>query len=113
MTPPHGSETPGGTTTFGVGPARASTLADRAGFLTEGFAPHSCQTCGLSVLVRKTSQAHTSIQWTDSADRCPNYQGPGLMGCRQLSESIAAAAKAGDISVRDEVPDTLAQQESK
>lgn len=94
---------PGGTTTYGE-PARPETLADRADFLTVGLRPISCRTCAVSVLVKKNSRKHTSIQWTsDATADCPvfadgvaNGRHPALMDtCPNLSETIAAAADDG------------------
>lgn len=103
MTAQLGSEFPGGTTTFGVGPACAETLADRARFLTEGLAPVACRSCGTEVLVRKNSHDQTSIQWTaDAASACPNYAGPRWTGCAKLSDSITQAAKTGRITILDQ-----------
>ncbi|MDV6014183.1 hypothetical protein [Haloechinothrix sp. LS1_15] len=83
-------------------------MADRRAFLTDGFAPVNCHSCGTGVLVRKNSEKHTSIQWTsDPAVSCPVYAelvaeggNTALMDtCARLSDSIAAAVASGEISV--------------
>lgn len=93
-------------TTFGV-PARPETLAERREFLSAGFTPLACATCGTSVLVKKNSSRHTSIQWTcDPAAHCPRYaeRTDGVRTalpdtCERLSETIARAAAEGRIEV--------------
>ena len=58
-------------------PARAArlrtyTALDRETYTRAGFQPVECRSCGTSVSVRKNSEKHTSIQWTDGSDRnCP------------------------------------------
>ena len=82
MTAQLDTEFPGGTTTFGEGPASAGTLADRMLYLTGGLEPVACRNCSTTVLVRKNSPNQTSIQWTtDPAVSCPAYTGPGWARC--------------------------------
>lgn len=97
----------GGRTTFGI-PVRPETLAERTEFLADGFVPLACQACGTSVLVKKNSRKHTSIQWTsDPATSCPRYAERVAAGertalldtCEQLQESITRAATDGRIEV--------------
>lgn len=99
-------EPPGGRTTFGEPTARAETLADRRAFLSEGLRPHECASCGTCVLVKKNSPKHTSIQWlTDAATSCPvfaervaNDGHTALLDtCERLGESIARAARDGEL----------------
>ncbi|MFC4001031.1 hypothetical protein ACFS2C_08275 [Prauserella oleivorans] len=80
------------------------TLADREEFLTAGLVPVACRSCATTVLVKKNSPEHTSIQWTTDASRsCPVFaekvaQGvhPALLDtCDRLRESIAEAAREG------------------
>ena len=58
-------------------PARAARLhsytdLDRETYTRAGFQPVECRACGAGAQVRKNSEKHTSIQWTDSSDRaCP------------------------------------------
>jgi hypothetical protein len=86
-------------TTFGV-PARPETLADRREFLTSGLRPVRCTACGTTVLVKKNSPKHTSVQWTSDAGDCPVLAAAGpssarVETCDRLAESIRAAARAG------------------
>lgn len=82
----------------------AATLADRHAYLESGLRPVTCQACRNEVLVRKTSLAQTSIQWTTEAVRCcpefAAYAATGrptalLAGCHALRDSIDAAARDG------------------
>ena len=58
-------------------PARAARLhgdtdLDRETYTRAGFQPVECRSCGACVSVRKNSEKHTSIQWTEGSDRtCP------------------------------------------
>lgn len=58
-------------------PARAARLhsytdLDRETYTRAGFQPVECRSCGTCVSVRKNSEKHTSIQWTEGSDRqCP------------------------------------------
>ncbi|MFF5992463.1 hypothetical protein [Prauserella flavalba] len=83
---------------------RAETLADRREFLTGGLVPVACRSCATTVLAKKNSPQHTSIQWTtDAATSCPVFaekvaEGvhPALLDtCEKLRESIAEAAREG------------------
>lgn len=83
---------------------RSDTLADREEFLTAGLRPVACRTCATTVLVKKNSPQHTSIQWTtDAATACPVFaekvaEGthPALLDtCERLHESIAEADREG------------------
>ncbi|MCU1687685.1 MAG: hypothetical protein JWQ81_8424 [Amycolatopsis sp.] len=77
-------------------------------FLTGGLRPVSCRDCGTRVLVKKNSEAHTSIQWmTDAASSCPFFAEQASAGvntalldtCGELGESIAEAVGAGLLEV--------------
>ncbi|MEU3270763.1 hypothetical protein ABZ639_07935 [Saccharomonospora sp. NPDC006951] len=83
---------------------RAETRSDTEEFLTEGLRPVSCHACATTVLVKKNSPKHTSIQWTtDAGTSCPVFAErvadgthPALLDtCDQLRESIGAAAREG------------------
>jgi hypothetical protein len=77
-------------------------------FLSGGLRPHRCRDCGTCVLVKKNSWQHTSIQWTtDAAKSCPVFADHAAAGgntalrstCERLTESIAEAARSGDLEV--------------
>ncbi|KZB84456.1 hypothetical protein [Amycolatopsis regifaucium] len=77
-------------------------------FLTAGLRPLACRTCGTTVLVKKNSVQHTSIQWTtDAAKSCPVFAAQAASGartalldtCANLSDSIGAAVKDGLLEV--------------
>lgn len=98
-------------TTLGQSGARAESLADRGDFLTGGLVPHACHSCGTTVLVKKNSPKHTSIQWTsDAASSCPVYAARAQGGthtalldtCPHLSESIRKAVADGELGVDGE-----------
>ncbi|PXY33657.1 hypothetical protein [Prauserella endophytica] len=64
----------------------------------------ACRSCATTVLVKKNSPQHTSIQWTtDAATSCPVFaekvsEGahPALLDtCERLRDSIADAAREG------------------
>ncbi|GAA1224971.1 hypothetical protein GCM10009676_03380 [Prauserella halophila] len=83
---------------------RAQTRADREEFLTAGLVPVDCHACATTVLVKKNSPEHTSIQWiTDAATSCPVLAERVAHGtpaaragtCERLRESITAADRDG------------------
>lgn len=83
---------------------RAQTRADRQEFLTAGLVPVDCHTCATTVLAKKNSPEHTSIQWiSDAATSCPILAERVAAGtpaaragtCEHLRESIAAAERDG------------------
>lgn len=63
--------------------------------------PVSCSSCARTVLVEKFSAVHTSIQWTDDAQQCPQMRathecggvafGARSRGCAELRASIDQA----------------------
>ena len=81
--------------------------AERQRFLTGGLRPVRCAGCGVSVLVKKNSPAHTSIQWTSRpADSCPVFadaDGPSALldTCPKLADSIGDAVREGTLAVAD------------
>lgn len=86
-------------TTLGQ-PTGPETLADRREFLTSGLRPVRCTSCGTSVLVKKNSPKHTSVQWTSDASDCPELaaaEQPSarVQTCAKLADSIRAAARSG------------------
>ncbi|AHH98488.1 hypothetical protein GCM10010174_70810 [Kutzneria viridogrisea] len=82
-----------------------STRADIQRQLTEGLVPHNCRSCATTVLVKKNSLAHTSVQWTgEPAASCPEFAAAGQSSalvpmCGRLRESIARAVLDGTIPV--------------
>ena len=67
----------------------------------------NCNTCGNRVLVEKYSDAHTSIQWLDEADKvCPEFAetrgmtpGPWTPTCHKLRESIDDLTLSGQLGL--------------
>lgn len=74
--------------------------AERQQFLTGGLRPVRCEGCGMSVLVKKNSPAHTSIQWTrEAAAGCAEFAAAGgssalIDTCHTLRDSIDATVLA-------------------
>ncbi|BDD84428.1 hypothetical protein TPB0596_41910 [Tsukamurella pulmonis] len=100
-------------TMFGEPVTQPATVADREGFLTDGFTPLNCGTCGVAVQVRKNSREQTSIQWCGSARECAVFAADGAGSalratCPRLMESITRAAKLGEVPVPTDAaaPDT-------
>ena len=107
-------------TMFGEPVTQPATVADREGFLTDGFTPLNCGTCGVAVQVRKNSREHTSIQWCGSALECTVFATDGAGSalratCPRLMESITRAAKLGEVPVQTDVapPDTDQEKQKK
>lgn len=89
---------------------RESTRAEIHDFLTRGLAAVDCRSCANRVLVRKTSHAHTSVQWiSDPATSCPEFAARVAAGelsaridtCPKLRASIEHAVADGRIEVPD------------
>jgi uncharacterized cysteine cluster protein YcgN (CxxCxxCC family) len=74
-------------------PVRESTR-----YLTEGLRPHVCDGCGTTVLVKKNSLQHTSVQWQSATSACA-YLSPSVSGCPALRDSIDQAVRDGTIEV--------------
>ncbi|MFD4407749.1 hypothetical protein ACFWPH_33795 [Nocardia sp. NPDC058499] len=59
----------------------------------------ACERCGQRVLIEKFSAAHTSVQWTGDASRCPviTARGRGMghqeRGCEVLHRTIDRAVR--------------------
>ena len=70
-------------------------------YLTEGLRPHTCAGCGTTVLVKKNSHQHTSVQWQSDTSRCPRLA-PLVSGCAALRDSIDRAVRDGEIEVPDD-----------
>ncbi|MET9325310.1 hypothetical protein [Tsukamurella sp. NPDC003166] len=91
-------------TMFGEPVTTPTTVADREGFLTDGFTALNCGTCGVAVQVKKNSREQTSIQWCGSARECTVFAADGAGSalratCPRLMESITRAAKLGEVPV--------------
>jgi hypothetical protein len=88
---------------------REQTERDRSEYLYAGLRSLRCDRCAAQVLVKKNSHSHTSIQWLDSSDTCPEFaehaaQGENtalLESCPFLRDSIDHAVRSGVIEVRD------------
>ena len=92
-------------------PSRAETLADRALYTESNLQEVPCMDCTARVLVRKNSEHHTSIQWTQEAVQdCTSFakmsqqEGgrPVHAGCPRLNKSIEEAVREGAVSVGSE-----------
>lgn len=88
----------------------AATRLEAREFLEAGLRPVDCVSCGTCVRVRKTSAAHTSVQWTcDPAAHCPEFAARVAAGersaridtCPKLRASIELAVAGGLIEVPD------------
>ncbi|MGB3771484.1 MAG: hypothetical protein WBF79_16795 [Rhodococcus sp. (in: high G+C Gram-positive bacteria)] len=86
----------------------SDTAADRHTYLEDGFLELRCRRCATAVLVRKSTDIQTSVQWTGSArEECPEIEAevargrhPGLVdGCLELRATVADAVAAGDVTI--------------
>ncbi len=69
----------------------------------------SCRSCGTEVLVRKNSQAQTSVQWRAGSESCAEFAERLLAGgpprtvimptCLRLRDSIEDAVRTGVLPV--------------
>ena len=73
--------------------------------------PLDCAQCGQRVLIEKFSVAHTSVQWTDGARRCPVIASHNCgvehqeRGCDVLRRRIDRAVREGALpETRIELP---------
>ena len=89
-------------------PTRPETLEDRALYTRTRLVEVACQECRERVMVRKNSEHHTSIQWTQEAvagcavfAELEHRSGgrPVHSGCPQLLSSIEAAVRDGVVPV--------------
>ena len=89
----------------------AGTAAEKRRYVDEGLTPVTCERCATTVLVRKNSAKHTSVQWrTDAVSSCPEIAAqvaagsPSalVLGCPYLQDSIAAAVASGALVVPDD-----------
>lgn len=83
---------------------------DRRIYLDDGFVPVQCRRCAAEVLVRKSTDVQTSVQWTGSAKvLCPEIEAavgtgrhPGLVdSCLSLRATVAEAVADGTVTVAD------------
>jgi len=100
-----------------IDPARAARLhaytdLDRETYTRAGFQPVECRNCGVCVSVRKNSEKHTSIQWTEGSDRdCPvltdwrsgGDRPEGEDTCPRMLQSIRYAYAEGLITLAEGV----------
>lgn len=89
-------------------PTRPETLADRALYTESRLVPLACRECQARVMVRKNSEHHTSIQWTQEAvagcatfAELSRHEGgrPVHSGCPQLAASIEEAVRDGTVPI--------------
>ena len=81
---------------------RAQTEVDKENYLQSGMTPVRCDACGTSVLVRKNSYKHTSVQWTSDPSSCAEFAGgASRIACARLRESIEHAVTEGRLQVAD------------
>ncbi len=86
-------------------PTRAETLEDQQRYLEGHLAEVSCLDCLARVKVRKHSEPHTSIQWSDEAvSHCQEFarrgaDRPVMESCSKLKASIEAAVRDGALEV--------------
>ncbi len=88
-------------------PLNPETAEDRARYLGKDLAEVACLDCLAVVRVRKQSDFHTSIQWTQEAvAHCQEFTRARAEGshrvqnsCGRLRDSIAAAVREGRLEI--------------
>jgi ribosomal protein L18 len=89
-------------------PTRPETLEDRALYTRSRLVELACQECRARVMVRKNSEHHTSIQWTqDAVAACATFSElnqledgrPIHSGCPRLVASIEEAVRDGTVPI--------------
>jgi hypothetical protein len=89
-------------------PTRPETLEDRVLYTQGRLVELVCRECQAKVMVRKNSEHHTSIQWSqDAVESCPFFADlaqqengrPVHSGCPRLVESIEEAVREGVVPV--------------
>jgi hypothetical protein len=89
-------------------PTRPETLEDRALYTSSRLVELACRECQARVMVRKNSEHHTSIQWSQDAvagcttfDELGRQEGgrPVHSGCPHLVASIEDAVREGVVPV--------------
>lgn len=92
-------------------PDLAETREDQALYTRSNLQEVPCMDCSARVLVRKNSEHHTSIQWTQEAvGNCQTFakmdqQEGGRSvhaGCPRLNKSIEEAVREGAVPVGSE-----------
>lgn len=91
-------------------PLSAETVEDKRRYLEKDLADVACLDCLAVVKVRKQSEFHTSIQWTqDAVSQCAEFtraraEGrPVQRSCTRLLNSIARAVREGDLQLGGDV----------
>jgi hypothetical protein len=83
---------------------REASARDRERYLNSGLVSVDCRYCHVSVLVKKLSAEHTSVQWnTDAVQRCATFSEIRSTGgdpararsCPRLTDSIKHAVAEG------------------
>ena len=89
-------------------PTSAETLADQRLYTSAQLTEVACLDCLATVMVKKNSDHHTSIQWSQEAVRaCPEFTRmtgtpdgrPLHLGCSRLAASIEAAVRDGVVPI--------------
>ena len=89
-------------------PTRPETLEDRALYTSSRLVELACRECHARVMVRKNSEHHTSIQWSqDAVAGCATFNElsgqengrPIHSGCPRLVASIEEAVREGVVPV--------------
>ena len=89
-------------------PSSAETLEDRRLYTRARLVEVACLDCLATVGVKKNSEHHTSIQWTDPALRqCQEFARmaatpggrPVHAACPRLAASIDAAVRDGQLTI--------------
>jgi ribosomal protein L18 len=89
-------------------PTRQETLADRALYTQSRLVELACSQCQARVMVRKNSEHHTSIQWTqDAVAACATFAElnkledgrPIHSSCPRLVASIDEAVRDGTVPI--------------
>ncbi len=89
-------------------PTSAETLEDQRLYTSAQLTEVACLDCLATVMVKKNSDHHTSIQWSEEAVRaCPEFTRmtgtpdgrPLYKGCSRLAASIDAAVRDGDVPI--------------
>jgi hypothetical protein len=89
-------------------PTSAETLEDQRLYTSASLTEVACLDCLAIALVKKNSDHHTSIQWSQEAvSACPEFTRmtgrpdgrPLYQGCPRMAASIEAAARDGKIPI--------------
>jgi hypothetical protein len=84
------------------------TSADKRRYVEDGLTPVECRRCSTTVLVKKYSAEHTSVQWTtDAVTSCPEIaaevaagkHSARVLSCPLLRHSIDQAVAEGTLTV--------------